>query len=479
MLHKIERTTRANLVPDVERFTQWTRYVRATAYAIRFVKIIQKREFAGGLTEEDILQAEAAIIQEVQRAARDRVEFTDLLRMVAPFVDERGVLRMRGRAARCENVPFTAKYPMIVGGDHRAITLLVQHYHRLNFHQNTTSTINELRQKIVMPRMQTVVKRIVNECRWCRVKKARPLIPQMSALPLCRMAMFMPPFTFTGVDYFGPFDVLIGRTRKEKRYGVLFTCLTTRAIYLEVCYSLTTQSCCAVLDSLVARRGLPVEFHSDNATCFVGAAKEYVAPNGRTLTWRFIPPRCPAMGGAWERLVGATKRALEGMPWEKTPTEETIRRLFVNAERLVNSRPLTEIPVDIEEEDCLTPNHFLLGSSNGVHVATTNDWDARASLREWDKMVNHFWEKWAKEYLPKVSVRPKWHQPTQPLAVGDLVFLCDDDHRRGWLRAEVTGVKIDKESCQVRDLTVRTADNKIFRRAAANVAPIQVARDAK
>lgn len=212
-------TGRESLIPDVERFSQWTRYIRATAYAIRFVSIMQKRDFAGSLSPEDLVQAEAAIMRDVQRSVRKCAEYSDLLHKAAPFLDEYGVLRMRGRAARCESVSFAAKYPIIVGGEHRAIDLLVQHFHRLNQHQNTTATINELRQKIVMPRMKTIVKRMVNDCRWCHVKRARPVLPQMSALPLCRMAVFMPPFTFTGMDYFGPYEVAVGR-RREKRWAL-------------------------------------------------------------------------------------------------------------------------------------------------------------------------------------------------------------------------------------------------------------------
>lgn len=116
-----------------------------------------------------------------------------------------------------------------------------------------------------------------------------------------------------------------------------------------------------------ARKNRPFTVHCDNAPCFTAAAKEYVGPNGRRMTWRFIPPRCPSMGGAWERLVGAVKIALTAMELPKVPQEETLRRALLRAERLVKSRPLTDIATDAEEEEALTPNHFLVGSSMGLH----------------------------------------------------------------------------------------------------------------
>ncbi len=76
----------------------------------------------------------------------------------------------------------------------------------------------------------------------------------MSDLPHCGVDDTLPPFSYTGIDYFGPF--LIKDSRKEvERYKVIFTCLVSRAVHLEIANSLDTDSFLHALCRFVARHG--------------------------------------------------------------------------------------------------------------------------------------------------------------------------------------------------------------------------------
>lgn len=48
------------------------------------------------------------------------------------------------------------------------------------------------------------------------------------------------------------------------------------------------------------------------------------------------------------------------------PTDELLRCVLMECESIVNSRPLTFVPIDTEADEALTPNHFLLGTSSGI-----------------------------------------------------------------------------------------------------------------
>ena len=119
-------------------------------------------------------------------------------------------------------------------------------------------------------------------------------------------------FAFTGLDFFGPFEVKVARSSR-KRWCCLFTCLTVRAVHIEICHSLSTDSCLLAIQRFASRRGLPSVFYSDNGTNFVGSAneiksfvKELSEPNEiesylaeRSCKWKFNPPSSPHFGGAW------------------------------------------------------------------------------------------------------------------------------------------------------------------------------------
>lgn len=74
----------------------------------------------------------------------------------------------------------------------------------------------------------------------------------MADLPKERLIPDNPPFTNVGVDYFGPIEVKRGCSIM-KRCGVIFTCMISRAVNLEVAYSLDTDACINVLRRFICR----------------------------------------------------------------------------------------------------------------------------------------------------------------------------------------------------------------------------------
>ena len=167
-----------------------------------------------------------------------------------------------------------------------------------------------------------------------------------------------PPFSFVGVDYFGPLIVKAARTHL-KRYGCLFTCLTTRAVHLEVAHSLTADSFIAAFQRFTSRRGVPEKVFSDNGTNLVKGDKELrkslqewnESKTGRhmlqrEIEWHFNPPSASHMGGVWERMIRSTRTILKALASEQLLTDEQLQTLMAEAERIMNDRPITPVSSD-------------------------------------------------------------------------------------------------------------------------------------
>ncbi|XP_061710651.1 uncharacterized protein LOC133520297 [Cydia pomonella] len=359
------------------------------------------------------------------------------------------LLHLAGRIVAVQDVGSEIKFPIILDGRHPVVRLLVNFYHRKAGHANNEMVVNEVRQKYWLLHLRSTVRSVTSKCLFCRIKRAKPMNPMTGNLPPQRLAHHRRPFTYTGLDYFGPINTKIGR-RQEKRYVALYTCMTSRAVHLELVHSLSADSAIMSLRRFIARRGAPNTVYSDNGTCFVGADRilrefyqneVYDFAANRGIKWSFIPAAAPFFGGCWERLIRTVKVALNATLREREPNPEVLVTLLLEAEAIVNSRPLTHVPIGPEDQETLTPFHFLIGSSsNQVLPATLDDRDLlrRADWRKALRLADHFWNRWVKEILPTMQPRQIAENREHDLTLGDLVIIVDQNLPRGtWPRGRV------------------------------------------
>ena len=97
----------------------------------------------------------------------------------------------------------------------------------------------------------------------------------MGPLPAERLKP-SPPFYNISVDYFGPFWIKaeVNSRSKGKCFGVIFTCLYTRAVYVDIANSANTDSFLIVFRNFTSIRGYPAKIFSDNGSHFRKASKE-------------------------------------------------------------------------------------------------------------------------------------------------------------------------------------------------------------
>ena len=472
-------------LPDVTRFSSFSRLVRSAAWVLRFIHALKCRrqkceQNVGDLSAEELAEAERRLIRRCQEDTF--AEELSLLRLGRPLHSssrviqlsptiEGGILCACGRTANATALPEEVRRPIILDPKHPFTRLLIHHHHCASGHHGQERVMNELRQRYWVLRMRSAVRQAWHSCQTCKIALSTPKPPQMGPLPSCRLTPYVRAFTFTGVDYFGPMMVTIGR-RREKRYGALFTCLTTRAVHLELAASLSTDSAIMAIRRMIARRGTPKEIYSDNGTNFRGADTElkkalrdldqsrfHQELSSQGIKWVFNPPAAPHMGGSWERLVRSVKAALQVLLKERAPKEEVLHTLLLEAEAIVNSRPLTYVSSDVDDLPSLTPFSLLIGTTSAAHspgAFTDDDLRLRKQWRAAQRLADLFWKRWIREYLPTLTRRTKWNEHTQPLKIDDCVIVVDDSLPRGcWPRGRVSAVHPGRDGV-VRVVDVKT-----------------------
>ncbi len=469
----------------LERYSSWYRLKRATAILLRVKALLRKKasvHLSEPITVSEIQQAELAILNYIQMESfgSSRAKSSSLLKLKA-FEDENNQLRVGGRLSNAP-IPFEAKHPVILPNDHHVTQLIISHYHLRLGHAGPERVLADIRQRFWIIKGRTVINRALKSCLQCRKLRAKPQSQQMADLPGSRVTPGEPPFTRVGIDYFGPF--LVKKARSElKRYGCLFTCLTTRAIHLEVAHTLDTDSFINALQRFIARRGPPTEIRSDNGTNFVGGLRElrkaisewnqpkisdYLLQNN--VKWIFNPPAASHMGGVWERQIRTVRSILNTVLLQQALDDEGLTTLFCCVESIVNGRPITKLSDDPSDPLPLTPNHLLLLRSGptlppGAFVKQDL---YRRRWRQVQYLADVFWCRWLKEYLPALQQRQKWLQPKRNLQVGDLVIILHENTPRNhWPLGLITQVYPGADGL-VRTVEVKTQAG-VFNRPADKI----------
>lgn len=176
----------------------------------------------------------------------------------------------------------------------------------------------------------------------------------MANLPASRVDP-SPPFSFCGMDCFGPFFTKQGR-KEHKRYGLIFTCLSSRAIHIEKLEDLTTDSFINALPCFIAIHGAVREIRSDQGTNCVGAKNEVARAlkevdkdrltaylSGKQCDFIMNVPDASHMGGVWERQIRSIRSVLSWVLSKSVGRldDASLRTFFYEAMSTVTSRPLT------------------------------------------------------------------------------------------------------------------------------------------
>ena len=506
---------------DCERFSSWRRLVRVTAWVLRMKKklleipaknrivgrepltpqepeqsetklpeIPTENSSVGGesLTPQELEQSQEFWIKQAQNGLEARVKAKEL-KMLSPFKDKDGIFRVGGRIDNAL-VSYKTRHPALLSYRHRISKLITEEVHQKG-HTGVETTVAKIRRMYWIVRVHDLAKTIKSNCVTCR--RANPMTETqvMAHLPRQRLQPHFPAFHYTSCDYLGPLIVKVGRNKTTKYYGVIFACLNTRAVHLEVATDCSAMEFIQSLRRFFSIRGYPAEILIDNGTQFVGALtdlrqmiqgidkkklKDYCGERG--IKWRFITPAAPHQNGCAEALVKSCKRALKRAVGEHVLTPFELYTCLLEVANLVNQRPIRRPQNDPDDGSYLCPNDMLLGRASpqvpqGPFEETRNP---RRRVEFVQKIVGSFWRRWTRDVFPLLVSRRKWNVEKRNVRVNDVVIVADSNAVRGkWIVGRVIEVYSGKDG-KVRNIKVKTATGE-YSRPVTKIAVIQPAED--
>ena len=476
-------TSSAGSLITMQRFSELNSLIRTTAMVWRAAKrFLSLKGTPKSLKWEAVESSGVITVQELEDALRDlclaaqegrNFPSTTTDRLVAFKDKDSGLILCGGRIHAFQEDKLAVP---LLPYDSWLSTLIARQAHRSG-HEGVSATLLKMRKRAWVIRGRRLAQKIVDSCILCKKRTAKLCQQVMAELPPERTTPAAP-FEYTTTDLFGPYKVRddVKKRVSIKVWGVAFCCMASRAIHAELVNAMSTEAFLLAYQRFTAIRGHPRKIWSDPGTNFIGAKtvledmysylnkldkpaiEKAAAENGTTFHWKIHPADSPHRNGAAEAAVKILKRALQTFEAESPLSFSEFYTALQLAANLANERP---IDARAQSRDgsilYVTPNSLLLGSASQSGDTRSFDFAMYPykRLREMETQVNKFWRAWSQLAGPHLFVRSKWHTIQRNVAVGDIVWVCDQNALRGQHRlGRVVKVQPDCKGI-VRDAQVK------------------------
>ncbi|KAH9402088.1 hypothetical protein TYRP_016662 [Tyrophagus putrescentiae] len=401
---------------------------------------------------------------------QQQIDSKSVLRGFKCFLDANGILRLRTRLLSGDNLSDDQVKPIILPQKCHLTELIIQFEHERLGHPGIDRTRFAVRDQFFVFGLRRSVSKLISRCNLCKRLRGKTLTADLGSVPKFRYEINSTPFTNVGIDIFGPLKVAMNTA--GKRYGVIFSCATTRAVHLELIHNQTAAEVFRAMTNFISRRGIPHLIYTDNGTNLMAVKKQFVRllqqitdkhpGQDFRVKWIQLTASSPWRGGFYERLIKTIKDTLTALTFRKVVDNDTLASALYAVEARLNSRPLF-----LHEGRVITPAHFFsnrpLTQMPPIGTSMFREMDKPALVQQYkvfQSHINSVWKAWQSQYLLQLkSFHENLFLPNQSssLRVGDAVILKNPTSPEQWPFGVVTEV-IKSEDGAVRTVQVRTHD---------------------
>ena len=260
---------------DITRYSKYLKLIRVTARVLAMYQRKPTPSLKNAVLipdKDDLETAELFWINEAQNLIRQDVQ-DGKYRRLCPKLRADGVIVVGGRAERWLEMSYNNREVVLLPYKHYFSRLYAEYSHNQG-HLGAAATASKIRSKFWIVNLHKLTKSTMYNCVICKKLDKQLAGHLLRKLPEERLRP-SPPWYCTGVDLFGPFATS-GEVQKRvrgKAYGVLFNCMGTRAVHVDVADNYSTDGFLRILRFISLRR-CPAKLHSDEGTQLVAASKE-------------------------------------------------------------------------------------------------------------------------------------------------------------------------------------------------------------
>ncbi|KAG1713941.1 hypothetical protein GQR58_002015 [Nymphon striatum] len=406
-----------DLIIDSERFSKYSRLLatmtRVYEAVYRFsgrtydINLLKQRafEFLIKTIQKTHFTEEFRYLKLVENNAHKKQPIPPLIQHLNLYLDNKQIIRSKGRIERNLSLSYDAINPVLIHGKHKISQLIILDAHVKSGHMSSNYTINHIRNAgFWIPKVRQTIMTVLKRCYVCKKLNSKPFpYPKTPSLSKSRVN-FIKPFHSTGIDYTGHFYVLDCFGAKQKVYVLLFTCLNTRGVHLEVVSTMSSDDFILAFIRFSNRYGIPREVYTDNAKTFLSSSKllkDIVISDDfqkhfikYQISFKTVPVYASWYAGAWERLVKIFKQVFYKTIGKRTIPYSNFITTVSDIQLILNNRPLTYCSRN-NDIDIITPNHLIspginfpsiiLNEEQAEHYGNTIDDSVRvAQIRRHD-----------------------------------------------------------------------------------------------
>ena len=249
------------------KFSSHWKLIRVAAWCSRFPNNCRRGTLIEGyLSPKEIKEAcnmWTRYIQQkhfsIDESNKNKIDST--ISNLGIYKDGNGILRCRGR------FHFVRNHPRLLPNNNHYTNLIITRYHRKLLHSGVSQTLASIQTDYWIIQGRSAVRKAIRQCLICIHWEGAPFkTPLFAPIPEYILYANIPPFTYVGIDYLGPLFIKDNADDRRKNWVCLFTCLSIRAVHLELVESMTTTNFLLCLRRFIARRGIPRLVISDNAS---------------------------------------------------------------------------------------------------------------------------------------------------------------------------------------------------------------------